>query len=65
MELAEGVKRSSCSPERVARKIVEDKEISPRLLVASRNELKVANLGIDSLYICEKFPRNIGAIMEV
>jgi len=31
--------------------VIQDKEISPLLLVASRNELKVAKLGIDYLYI--------------
>jgi len=34
-----------------------------RLLVASRNELKVAKLEIDPLYICGKIPpRNKGAV---
>ena len=36
-----------------------------RLLVASRNELKVAKLEIDSLYLCENTPRNIGASVKV
>ena len=33
--------------------------------LASRNELKVAKLEIDSLYICEKIPYNIEAITKV
>ena len=35
-----------------------------RLLVASRNELKVAKMEISSLYICENIPHNIGAFNE-
>ena len=37
---------------------------TPGLLVASRNELKVGKLEIDSLYLYEKIPRNIGDIIE-
>ena len=43
----------------------EDKGNSPPTLVASRNELKVAKLEIESLYICEKIHRTIGAIVAV
>ena len=39
----------------------KDKEIL-QLLDASRNELKVAKLEIDSLFICEKIPRKITII---
>ena len=59
------VNRSSCSPEEGSKEGSKDKEISPGLLVASRKELKVAKLEIDSLYLCKHIPRNIGAIMKV
>ena len=45
--------------------IVKTRKLSPEFLVASRKELKVAKLEIDSLYICEKIPRNIEAITRL
>ena len=44
--------------------VSSDKEFSPRLLVASRKELKVFKLEIDSLYIYEEIARNTGAIIR-
>jgi len=49
---------------RVARKVVKTRKLSPRLLVASRKELKVAKLEIDPLYMGEKIARNTGAIIR-
>ena len=45
---------------RVARNDSEERKFSPRLLVASRKEIKVAKLEIVSLFLCEKIPLNIG-----
>ena len=56
------VNQSSCSPEEGSK---EDSVDFPGLEVASRDELKVGKLEIDSLYIYEKIPRNIGAIIKV
>ena len=41
--------------------VVKTRKFCPRLLKASRNELKVGKLEIASLYINEKIPRNIVA----
>ena len=49
MELSEGVNQSYCSAEEGSEEGTEDKEILPPTLVASRKELKVAKLEIDSL----------------
>jgi len=53
-----------CSPERVA-KVVKTRKFSTRLLVESRNELKVAKVENDSLSISEEIAHNSGAIMKV
>jgi len=47
---------------RVARKT---RDFNPMFFDASRSELKVAKVEIDSLYINEKIARNIGAVMKV
>ena len=69
MELTEGVNQSSCSPEEGdlsdLATTTKTRKFSPRLLVASRKELKVAKLEIDYWQICEDIPRNIVAIMKV
>jgi len=61
------VNQSSCSPEEGSKEgsKKEERKFSLGPLVTSRNELKVAKLEIDSLYICGNIPSNIGAIMKV
>ena len=65
MELAEGANQSSCSPEEGSKEgKFRQGNSPPGLLVAGRNELKVGKLEIDSLFINDKIPRNIGSFYE-
>ena len=57
------VNQSTCSPEEDSKESSEDKEFLLTFVWYERK--RCAKLEIDSLYICEKKPRNIGAITKV